>query len=102
MTEPRFTPTWMTMSQAARGWGVSRRQAYNIVRQEEDRLKRKISHHGKIRTADFLAVPRGDVAASPMIPDVAILWAKFDALEGLVDRLINRVAVLSRTQNGGR
>lgn len=96
MTEPRFTPTWITMSQAARGWGVSGSQARRIVAKEEKRVGRRMRVGGKIRTADFLAIPKGDLAASPMIPDVAILWAKQDALEELVDRLMRRMGDYER------
>lgn len=99
MSEPRFTPTWMTVAQAARGWNLSLRQARAVIRARELELGRRLRERGRIRTADFLAVPRGDTSAAPMIPDVAILWAKYEALEELVDRLMARIAA---AENGGK
>lgn len=97
MNDPKFTPTWMNVSQAARGWGVSVRQARRIIRAEEKRIGRRMSHRGRIRTVDFLAIPRGDVAAAPMIPEVAILWAKLDALEEQQGRILRALAAMKKT-----
>lgn len=91
-TEPKVTPVWMTMSQAARGWGVSNSQARRIVAKEERRTKKRMRVGGKIRTADFLAIPRGDLAASPMIPEVPELFDKLEALSESVIRLMHRMA----------
>jgi hypothetical protein len=98
VTEPRITPTWMTIGQAARGWGLSRRQAIRVIRAHEAAIGRRVTRHRKgIRTADFMAIPRGDEAAPPMIPDVTLLWEKFEALDQQVQRLMCKVAQLKVT-----
>lgn len=93
MSDRRVTPKWISMSEAARGWGVSRRHARRIVRSAAEEWKRPVSSHGKIRTVDFLAIPRGDSAAAPMIPEVEHLWEKLDALAEQQQRLM---AILAR------
>lgn len=90
--DKKVTPVWITMSQAAHGWSVSNSQARRIVAKEERRTKKRMRVGGKIRTADFLAIPRGDLAASPMIPEVPELFDKVEALSELVIRLMHRMA----------
>jgi hypothetical protein len=90
------------MKQAAHGWGVSRSQAYRIVQKAERLAGRRMRQRGKIRTADFLAIPKGDLAASPMIPDVAILWAKLEALEEQQQRIMRRIGGMWRHINSAR
>ena len=95
-TEKPHTPTWMKVSDAARGWGVSVSQAYRIIEAAEDDAKRPMRSHGRIRVSDYLAIPRGDVAAAPMIPEVAILWEKLEALAEQQQRILVMLAKVSR------
>lgn len=94
--KPKFTPTWMTIAEAARGWGVSKRHAWRIVRAAERESQRAMSSHGRIRVSDYLTIPRGDVAAAPMIPDVAILWDKFEELAAQQQRMLNMLGRVSK------
>lgn len=94
--QPKFTPTWITIAEAARGWGVSVRQARRIVRATERAAQRSMSVRGKIRVSDYLAIPRGDVGAAPMIPEVAILWEKFEALAEQQRRMLSMLARVSK------
>ena len=94
-TEPKVTRSWLTIAEAARGWGVSKRQGWRIVRAAEKEAGRAMSSHGRIRVSDYLAIPRGDVAAAPMIPDVAILWDKFEALAAQQRRILSMLGKVS-------
>ena len=92
----RTTPAWLTVREAARGWGVSRSQAYRIIQKQEIETGRSVLQKGRIRTADFLAIPRGDVQAAPMIPEVRELQEKVEALHDEQGLLIRVVAMLCK------
>lgn len=94
--ERHVTPAWMTIKQAAAGWGISVSQAYRIIQAEEEKAKRPMRSHGRIRVSDYLAIPRGDIAAAPMVPEVAILWEKLEALAEQQQRMLSMLGKVSR------
>lgn len=75
-------------------------QAYRIIRAEEQRRGRTMLQRGKIRTVDFLAVPRGDAQAAPMIPEVALLWEKLEAVDAQQQRILSTLGRVVKKLGG--
>lgn len=96
----RTTPATMTVRQAARGWRVSVQHAYRIVHKREAETGRKLLRDGKIRTAEFLAIPRGEEEAPPMIPEVDEIRAELAELHEFCERLATRLAQHERAGHG--
>lgn len=77
--------------------------AYRIIRRYEKSEGRivLVSATGKlrklrIRTSDFLAIPRGSAADAPMLPEVRVLQEKVSALYDENERVVSLLEKLCR------
>jgi hypothetical protein len=93
----------MTLKQAADGWGVSVSTAFRMIKKFEAERGRValeslpgMKRNTRIRTVDFLAVPRGETESFPVVPEIAILTEKLEAMYAQQEKTVALLGAVCR------